>query len=339
MNLGFNKDGVLVLPFNGSTAAGREMLLKQRLQSLPEVSSISSTSAYPGAGFAKNGYRPEGMENPIIINVVDVDENFLETYGIKLKSGRFFSGGEQDKIFYVVNETLAKTFEWNDETIGKTIERNGRYEIIGIVSDFNYASLYSKIEPLIITNDPKADGGGNFNYLSIKYNTAKVPVFVSKVEKIWNEINTDVPFEYHFFDELYDNLYRMELSFRALFAVFAGIAIILAALGVLSLMAYTTEQRRKEIGIRKVLGASVWEILILLLRQMSIQVLIANLIACPAAWWVVQMGLSNFAYRISVGPFIFITAFFISVLAALLAVGVQALRAATANPVKSIKSE
>jgi putative ABC transport system permease protein len=183
MDLGFNKDGMLVLTLNGKAAAGKEELLKQRLQTVSEISSVSSTSAVPGHGFTANGYLPEGMENPVIIKVVDVDEHFLDVYGVKLQSGRFFSGGEQDKRYYVVNESLAKTFGWNNEAIGKTIERNNRRcEIIGVVSDFNYAPLYSKVEPLIITNDPQADGY-HFNSVSIKYHTAEVPALVSKVEK------------------------------------------------------------------------------------------------------------------------------------------------------------
>jgi putative ABC transport system permease protein len=336
MDLGFKKEGVLVLPFNGKTAADRAIVLKQRLQSLPEISSVSATSEVPSGGFTGNGYVPEGMENPIIIRVVDVDEHFLDTYGIKLQEGRFFSGNEPDNSYYVVNESLAKTFGWNNVAIGKTITRNGEHEIIGIVSDFNYAPLYSKVEPLIITNAPWEN---RFSSISIKFYTAEVPALVTKVEKIWNEVNPDVPFEYHFFDEIYDNQYKMEMSFRALFAVFAGIAILLAALGVLSLMAYTTEQRKKEIGIRKVLGASVNEVLVLLLKQTGVQVLIANLFAWPLAWWIVQIGLNYFAYRISLGPVIFITAFVVSALAALLAVGFQAVKAATADPVKAIKSE
>ena len=336
IDLGFNKEGVLVLPFNGNRASGRAEVLKQRLQSLPEILAVSATSQVPCGGFTSNGYRPEGVENPVMIKVVDVDEHFLNAYNIQLKTGRFFSGGEQDKHYYVVNESLAKTFGWNDEAIGKTIERDGRREIIGIVNDFIYAPLYSKVEPLIITNDPWQ---GRFRSASIKYRTAEVPAMVSKVEKIWNEVNPDTPFEYQFFDELYDSQFKLEMSFRALFAAFAGIAIILAALGVLSLMAYTTEQRKKEIGIRKVMGASVWEILVMLLKQTGVQVLIANLIACPAAWWVVQMGLNIFAYKISLRPGIFIIAFVLSALAALLAVGFQALRAATSNPIESIKTE
>ena len=337
MDLGFNKEGVLVLPFNGKTAADKAITLKQRLQSLPEILSVSATSKVPSGGFTGNGYVPEGMENPIIIRVVDVDEHFLDTYGIQLQRGRFFSGGEQDKSYYVVNESLAKTFGWNNDAIGKTLARNNsKHEIIGIVSDFNYAPLYSKIEPLIITNSPWEN---RFSAVSIKYHTAEVPALVSKVEKIWKEVNSNVPFEYHFFDELYDSQYRIGMSFRALFAVFAGIAILLAALGVLSLMAYATEQRKKEIGIRKVLGASVGEVLVMLLKQTGIQIAIANLIAWPLAWWVVQMGLSNFAYRITVGPSLFIIAFVISTLVAVLAVGFQAMKAATANPVKAIKTE
>ncbi len=338
MDLGLNKEGILVLPFNGNKAAEQAMVLKQCLQTLSEVSAITATSEVPGGGFAANGYLPEGMENYVTVRAINVDEHFLDVYGVKLQTGRFFSGGEQDKHSYVVNESFVKTFGWNGEAAGNTIERSGKHQVIGVVNDFNYAPLYSEVEPLIITNNPQADSY-HFNLMSIKYRTAEVPAFISKVEKIWNEVNPDIPFEYHFFNELYDSHYRMEMSFRALFAVFAGIAVILAALGVLSLMAYTTEQRKKEIGIRKVLGASVREILALLLKQTSVQVLVANLLAWPLAWWVVQMGLSNFAYRISLGPVIFITAFVVSALAALLAVGFQALKAATANPVKAIKTE
>ena len=336
MDLGFSKEGILVVPFNGKTAADRVDLLKQRLQSLAEVQAVSATSAIPGGGVTSNGYVPEGMENSILIKVLDVDEDFLNTYGIRLQTGRFFSGFEQDRTYYVVNESLARTFGWNNEAIEKTISRNGRHEIIGVLSDFNFAPLYDKIEPLIITNAPV---GGRFSSVSIKYHTADVQAFVAKIENVWSDVNPDVPFEYQFFDELYDKQYKMEMDFRALFALFAIIAIQLAALGVLSLMAYTTEQRKKEIGIRKVMGASVGTILTMLLRQTVVQVLVANVLTFPLAWWIVKMGLSYFAYRITLGPAIFILAFLLSAFAALLAVGFSALKAATANPIESIKAE
>jgi len=332
MDLGFNKEGVLVLSFNGKAASDRAHLFKQRLQSLPEVKGVSATSAIPGAGFTKNGYVPEGIDNPVTIHVVDVDEHFLDVYNIKLQTGRFFSGNEQDKPYYIVNESFVKTFGWGNGALGKAVMRDGRHEVIGVVNDFNFAPLYDKVEPLIITNENR------FSVASIKYHTTAIPTFVSKVEKIWHEVNPNVPFEYYFFDDLFDRQYTMEMSFRALFAVFAVIAILLAALGVLSLMAYTTEQRKKEIGIRKVLGASVEGVLVMLLRQTGIQVLIANVLACPLAWWVVRMGLSYFAYRITLGPLVFILAFLLSALTALLAVGFQAYRAATSNPVEAIMS-
>jgi putative ABC transport system permease protein len=336
MDLGFNKEGVLMLTLNAKATADRVDVLRQRLQSLPEVASVSASSERLGAGVTSNGYLPEGMEKPVMIKVLDADEHFLDVYGIKLKAGRFFSGGEQDKPYYVVNEALAKTFGWNSDAIGKTISRDGRHEIIGIVSDFNFAELYSKVEPLIITNTPQS---GRFYYVSIKYNTAQTAAFVSKVEKIWDGVNPGFSFEYVFNDEFFDRIYSMEITFRDLFAAFAVIAILLAALGVLSLMAYAIEQRKKEIGIRKVLGASVADILVMLLRRTGIQVLIANLIACPLAWWGVQTFLSYFAYRITLGPALFIPAFLLSALSALLAVGFQALKASTANPVDAIKVE
>ena len=334
-DVGIDREGILVVPFNGNKAAERVDLLKTRLQNLAGISAVSLASDEPYDGLTSNGYLPEGMENPIMIHVLDADENYLDVYGIALKEGRFFSEGVQDKTYYVVNESLVKTLGWQDEAIGKTIERNGRHQIIGVVGDFNYAPLYSQVEPLIITNMPV---NGRFASTSIKYRVADVPALVSKVEKIWNEVNPDTPFEYNFFDELYDSQYKIEMRFRALFAVFAVIAIILAALGVLSLMAYTTEQRRKEIGIRKTLGASTGQIIAMLLQQTGVQVLVANLLALPAAWWIVQKGLGYFAYRISLSPMIFVEAFAVSAIAALLAVGWQALKAASANPVKAIQS-
>lgn len=332
---GIDKEGVLVLPFNGNKAAERVDLLKNRLQSLAEISTVSAASAEPYGGFTSNGYLPEGMEKPVIVHVVDVDENYLDVYGIALKEGRFFSGDEQDRSYYIVNECLVKTFGWSGDAIGKTIARDGLHQIIGVVGDFNYEPLYSKVEPLIITNMPVH---GRFTSASIKYRASDLPAMMSKVEEIWNEVNPDTPFEYNFFDELCDSQYKMEMRFRALFAVFAVISVILAALGVLSLMAYATEQRRKEIGIRKTLGASTGTILVMLLKQTGVQALVANLIALPAAWWIVRKGLGYFAYRISLSPTIFVTAFAISTFAALLAVGWQAYRAATANPIKAIEN-
>ncbi|MCL2074145.1 MAG: ABC transporter permease [Marinilabiliaceae bacterium] len=333
MDLGFNKDNILFLPFNGVKAAERASILKERILHLSEVSYISATSAIPGYGFTANGYRPEGIGHSIIINVIDTDEDFLNVYDIKLKEGRYFSANEHENLYYIVNEAFVKKFGWENNAIGKTIERDDPCEIIGIVRDFNFSKLHSKIEPLIITNYPWQ---GRFNLLSIKYNTSDIEAFIEKIEKIWKEINPDVIFEYYFSDKYYDNLYNQEKVFRKLFVVFSLLALIIAASGIFTLMAYTVVQRRKEIGIRKVMGASIGDILFMLLKQTGIQLLIANLIALPVAWFFAQELLKDYAYRISLGIDIFISALVISCLVALLAVGYQALRAAMRNPAREI---
>jgi len=333
-DLGFKKENILILPLNGDKATDRANVLKERLLNNSEIMSVTATSQLPGFGFTSNGYKIEGIEHTVMVNVVDVDEDFLNVFDIKLKEGRFFSGSEHEKSFYVVNETFVKTFGWDDNATGKTITRDGLYEVIGVVNDFNFYPLYSNITPLIITNDPWR---GQFRYLSIKFIATDLTALISKTEKIWKEVNPDVTFEYSFYDVSYNNIYEMEILLRNLFAIFAGIAILLAVTGIFGLMAYTTQRRRKEIGIRKVMGASVGNILMMMLKQTGIQIVIANIIALPLAFLLVQWYLDNYAYRIAISPIIFVSALAVSSLVALLAVGTQVLRAAMENPAKAIE--
>jgi putative ABC transport system permease protein len=307
--------------------------LKQRLQTFPEVVAVAASSEIPVGGFTSNGYRPEGMQNYMMIHVVEIDEDFPTVYNIRLKTGRLLSNSRQtDKTAFLINETLAKKLGWDDNAIGKHIYRNGNHEVAGIVEDFHYASLYEEIQPLILSNRNE----NSFYFLSIKYNSDDVSVLLKKTETVWNDVNPNSLFEYFFFDELYDSLYKAEWHFHLLFLFFSFVAIVLASLGMLSLMTYTTEQRKKEIGIRKVLGASVNEILRMLLSRTIIQLLIANIMAAPVVWWLINKWLESFAYRISVGWMVFTLALLISAVVALSAVGVQALKAAMANPVRAI---
>ncbi|MDR1172635.1 MAG: ABC transporter permease [Bacteroidales bacterium] len=334
---GMNRDGILILPLENDVIARREPLLKHRLENLPGVSAVSASSDVPAGWITSNGYFPEGMTDVMVIKVLDADENFLEVYGITLKSGRFFNGGDADKTCYVINEALAKLLDWNDGAVGKHINRNGNYEVIGVVRDFHYESLYSEIQPLIITCQP--EGAGLFSDVSVKFGSTGVTSLIGHVKEVWKEVNPDVPFEYRFFDDVYDSQYKAEQQFRMLFFSFSFIAIVLATLGMLSLMAYTIEQRKKEISIRKVLGASISDVLQLLLRRTAVQILVANVIAWPVAWWLIRKWLENFAYRIQIGWAVFALALFISAFIALIAVVCQAIKAATANPVKSLKTE
>jgi putative ABC transport system permease protein len=336
-DVGFTKEGIVVIGLTGKAEQQAAQALKERLAALPEISAVSASSELPYDDFTQNGYLLPGAENFTMIHVVEVDDDFLDVYNLKVKAGRFFTRGrEADRAAFLVNEKLALMLGGADAAIGQSIGRSGQHEVIGVVNDFNYASLYSDIQPLIISRRPE---GGLFGKLSIKYHTADVAALIQQVEKTWKSLHPNLPFEYAFFDELYESQYSLERYFRDFFLCFAVITLLLAVLGMFSLMAYATEQRKKEIGIRKTLGASVTDILTLLLRETGWLLLIANLIAWPLAWYVAQLWLNNFVYRISVSWFIFVLSLVASIVIAALSVGTQAYRAATANPVEAIKTE
>jgi len=336
-DLGYNRDHILILPIFENPVADRLSLLKQRILTLPGVRYAAGSSSVPSTWTTKNGYFPEGMSEPVMIHVVDADPDFLNVYGISLLRGNFFSDERAtDKTGYVVNEKLAKTFGWDDDAIGKYIDRSGRHQVIGIVKDYNYNPLYATIDPLIITNEPWAN---RFSALSIKFNDPDITTFLKSIEKIWIEVNPNSPFEYSFFDEIFNKEYKEVEQFRSLFFTFSFISISLALLGMLSLMAYTVEQRKKEIGIRKTLGASLFDIWKLLTQNTVVIICLANVLIWPAVWLIMNRMLAFFAYRITMGWPIFLVGFLISLLIALITIGFQVMRAATANPVKAIKSE
>jgi len=330
---GIDREKIIVLSLTEDAAIENIPVLKQRLQAFPEVIAVTASSEIPINGFPQNGYRPEGMNNVMMIHVVEMDEDFPTVYGIRLKTGRLLSDDRPtDKTAFLVNETLSKTLGWSDNAIGKHIYRNENHEVVGIVEDFHYASFYEEIQPLILSSKNEDD----FYAISIKYDATDVSLLLNKIESVWNDVNPNALFDYSFFDELYDSLYQKERHFRLLFLIFSFVAIVLASLGMLSLMTYTTEQRKKEIGIRKVFGASVSEILRMLLKRTVIQLFVANTLAFPVVWWLISKWLENFAYRVSIGWTVLIFALLISTVITLTAVGIQALRAATANPIKAI---
>ncbi len=211
----------------------------------------AASSDVPLNGFTSNGYLPQGYKSEVIINVVDGDDNFLNTFGIELVSGRNFGAqATSDKQAYIINEALSKRLGWSNP-IGKEIARDGSHTIIGQVKNFNYSSLYYPIEPLIITNDPQS---GTFDYVSVKLGPGDLPKMMASIQKVWQEFAPMVPFEYRFLDQEFDNVYKADISFHEAFMVFSWLAIFVALLGLLGLVSYSVELRRKEIGIRKVLA-------------------------------------------------------------------------------------
>ena len=335
-HLGFNKENIIVLPLTTDELQSRSAILKEELSYLPDVIVVARSSQIPYRGFTRNGYFPEGYESPYYFHVVDVDETFLETYDIALAAGRNFSHERStDEHAYLINATLAKTLSW-DNPLRKIIRRNGDHAVIGVVKDFHYSTLHERIEPLILTNRPWDD---KYNYVSIRVRSADVAETIASVQQTFTNMFPEVPFEYWFLDEAFDMLYRSEERFQLILFCFTSLALIIALLGLLSLASLSIEQRTKEIGVRKVLGATVEDLIVSLSRGFMKLVFISIVIASPIAWFIVNTWLQHFSYRTEVTPWTFVVVGLVALGIALLAVSYRSLRAALANPVESLRYE
>jgi putative ABC transport system permease protein len=271
-----------------------------------------------------------------MIHVVDVDGDFLQAFNLELVKGRNFSPEfATDKTAYLINETLAQTLSW-DDPIGKTIVRNGKHEIIGVVKDFHFATLHDRIEPLIITPQPWLD---RFENLSVKIKSTNMAETIGVIKRVWQQAAPFTPFDYWFLDAAFDRLYKSEQRFQEIFYYFSALAIFIALLGLLSLAAFFTEQRTKEIGIRKVLGASATSVVNLLSKDFLKLVVLANLIAWPVAYYFMNRWLQDFAYRVNISWWVFAISGALALVVALITVSTQAIKAALANPVEALKYE
>lgn len=342
--LGFDKDQVLVI--HRANALGKQWpAFRQQLLQQPNITCVSSTGTLPGRHFDPNGHRLEGAppneETPIYTAYVDYD--FDELLDLKIYQGRFFSLDmpTDSTSAVVINKTTARKLGLN-EPIGKRFRKEfgGAKEgefvtIIGVLEDFNYHSLHHEILPMILR--PLKNGKGKFT--SVKIISGDLNQTIKSIEKSWNKFSEDQPFEYSFLDEDFDNLYRSEQKMGNIFGIFSGLAIIIACLGLLGLVAFITEQRIKEIGIRKVLGASVLTIVTMLSKEFTKWILIANVIAWPIAYLAMNKWLQNFAYKINIGIYTFLLGALLIFCFAFFTLGYHAIRAAIANPVNSLKYE
>jgi putative ABC transport system permease protein len=266
--------------------------------------------------------------------------------GIEILEGNNFTPADLHKLdtsnnyqnyhyTFILNEAAVKTLGWTpEEAIGKTIRKNHSGTVKAVVKDFHFSSLHQPIGPLVIFLDK-----GFVNELFVKVTGENIRSALQSLQSLWKERVPHRPFEYHFLDEEYDTMYRAEQRTGKMFGTFAVVAILLACLGLFVLAAFTTVQRTKEIGIRKVLGASVASITALLSSEFVKLTFIALVIAIPIAWFSVEQWLQDFAYRISVHGWVFALAGVITILVALLAVSFQTIKAALANPVESLRSE
>jgi len=334
--LGFNKDNILVVNLPTKDLKSKNKILKNSVENLPTVKQASLCSAIPHRGFEANGYLPEGFDTWKLIHVVFSDEDFLKTFDLQLVKGRNFNPEmATDKDAYLINETLAKNLDW-DKPIGKTIQRKGVHPVIGVVKDFHFATMHNKIEPLIISNRPEY---GEFDFLALRINSNKISATIEQIKRKVAGIMPAAPFKYWFLDDAFDTLYRYEKRVNQLFFYFSRLAILIALLGLYSLVAITTEYKTKELGIRKVLGSSVFGITQVISKEFLFPILLSNLVSWPISFYAADKWLQNFAYRINIDWWLFLLAGGITVVVALGTVSFQAVKAATANPVDSLRYE
>jgi putative ABC transport system permease protein len=343
-SLGFDKDKIITMAntteVNKQYDAFRNDLLKNSA-----FKNVSRSSRIPTGRLLDNmgasTFNGDSL-TPVTTDIkfVSVDPDFVSTFGISMKSGRFFSRNYgTDTLSFVLNESSVKTLGWtNENSIGKVF-RYGRREghIIGVINDFHFESMHQAIVPMVLCFFPPQQF--YFNNVSIKIAGNNISSALAYMESTWKKYFSETPVNYTFLDENFDKLYQSEQKQATLFTVFACVAIFIACLGLFGLSAFAISQRIKEIGIRKVLGANVSGIVGLLSKDFLKLVAFAALMAFPIAWYAMNNWLKDFAYRIHIQWWVFVLAGILAALIAFITVSSQAIKAALANPVKSLRAE
>jgi putative ABC transport system permease protein len=340
INLGFDKENIVVV--TNTDRLGNNMdAFKLALDDSPDVMSSSYAINLPGTNIDMDLFMPEGANTyEKALNFVTADYDYLKTLNIQLKEGRNFSkdfpsDADEQEGAMLINESAAAILGW-DNPIGKHLrsarDDNNR-KIIGIIKDFNVVSLHERIEPLLVLFTRQGD------YLAVKLKPGEGRKTIASIEKQWKTFAPNAPFDSFLMDERLEAQYKAERQTGKIFTIFTSLAIFIACLGLFGLAAFTTEQRAKEIGIRKVLGASAFGVVHLLSRNFLKLVLLANVIAWPVAWLLMDYWLRDFVYRISIEPWVFLLAGLAAVVIALLTIVYQATKAAHVNPVESLRSE
>ena len=340
--LGFNKENIVVIDINSGNTRSNYRSIKNEMKNISSVNSVTVSSRVPGdwKNIAEVEVNPEGMEStsPVTVSFISADHDFIPAYRINLIEGRnFFDVGDSTSL--IINEAALKFFKW-DNPIGKKIyikDANFVGNVVGVVKDFNFKSLYEKITPLVLGywNNPVEA----IDYFSVKINSTNMSSTLSQLQKIHEKFDKITPFEYNFLDERLNDFYKTDQRMGTLFGIAALFAVLIACLGLFALASYITQQRNKEIGIRKVLGASTSSIVFLLSGEFLKLVLIAVLIASPVTYYIMNGWLHDFAYSITIGLWVFIFAALASIIITFISVGYQSVKASFTNPVKSLRYE
>ncbi len=340
-NLGYNKEEVIMLSNNRSISDNFDYAFDQFLN-IPGVVSVGRGSESPVSVLGGYSIHTPSMalEEYLLVKAVAVDEHYIETLDIEVLDGRGFNRGDwemlEDTVYgFVINEkAAAEFFTADEEVVGSQVFLNGRTGYIrGVVKDFHIAGLQEEIQPVVLFVEDQ------LRKVFIKIEADDVRETLAGIGNVWSEVAPDQPFSYTFLDQQYSGLYRAETRFGKMIALFSGLAIILASLGLIGLISFLAVKKSREIGIRKVLGASIPDILMLLMKDFARLILIAILLAGPLSYFIMQKWFENFAYRVDLNIWPFILGAFIAVFIAFSMIFFQTYRSARANPVDSIKSE
>jgi len=343
--LGFNKDQVFIIPMTAQAEANAEAF-RNRIEGISGVESVSLTGYIPAANVASDypyvRYDATSPDEAVSMQSWRVDHQYDETYELEMVAGRFFDKTlATDSLAVIINETAAMRFGFVDGALGQKVkmlaglqgEETPIYTIIGIVKDFHYRNMLEIIQPqgLFLQEDT--------GVLSVKFNAEQAMAVVEETEEIWSEITSGQPFEYQFMSDMFARQFRSESRVKTIFTIFASLAIIIACLGLFGLSAYLTEQRKKEIGIRKVLGASTSSLLGLFFGTFNKLILIAAIFAVPLSYLFMEDWLSDFSYRTTLGVLVFVVGAIGTMLIAWFTVGFQSLKAARRNPIDNLRYE
>ena len=339
LNLGFSKDQLMIIPLSDNSIRSKIMSFKQELAKNPGIMSSAATSGLPGemVWVASIDYEGRSEQIPPTMTFLEIDNDFVKTYGVKLNTG-YLPGDTACPYIgtpFLLNESAARKLGW-ENPVGKRFSNYPVKDgfVSGIIEDFHFKSLHEKIEPLFLyikTDQP--------NYLAVKLTTSGISGSVEYIKNLWNKMVPESPFEYFFYDSFYDQLYKKESQFGKIIFIFSAIAILIACMGLFGLAAFFSEKRTKEIGIRKVNGASIPEMMTMLNREFVKWVLIAFIIATPVAWYAMHKWLQSFSYKTEMNWWIFVFAGVIAMVIAIFTVSWQSWRASKKNPVDALRYE
>jgi len=346
-SLGYDKEHILTLPYypalNDQYESFRNTLLRNS-----NIKDVGRSSRIPtGRLLDGQGAQAPGNDSMVPVKAdiryVAADYDFIPTYGVHIVAGRNFSRDYgTDTASFILNEAAVRAVGWKSpqEAVGKNFKYGGQMgHIVGVTNDFHFESLHQTIAPLILVMPTPAQAANSYGYLSIKISGGNIPSALATIKDTWQKFLPELPYQYTFLDENFAKLYEAEQRQGTIFIIFACLAIFIACLGLFGLSAFSITQRVKEIGVRKVLGANVSTIVALLSKDFLKLVLIAAIISFPIAWYAMHNWLQDFAYRINIQWWVFVVAGILAALIALITVSFQAIKAALANPVKSLRTE